>query len=397
MKKILMISLSNFPDVRILREASALIQKHYKVAIISYFEFDKPKYEELNEYLSIIRLFHKPNFGKGKFMKNIFIYSWGIIELLYIILRMGAKLNQYDIIHLHNPPEFLIIPLLFVKKIWKKKILLDRHEPFALSISSILGKTRSSILFKVLSVLELALIGFVDGVIVVNKFDKKYILQNTNKKVIIVGNGFDVKSQQNTDINKRSDFEINIKNFGFSDNKKIILYQGLISKRRDLDTVVDLFNDEEFSKKYGLIILGDGDFKPNLKKKINNLRFPFGVKLCKSVEPADVTKYIELADICLVTAKDIPLYQLYTPNKLFEYLIQNKIVIISKLKNLLILSQNLLPSYIPGNTKSLHNAIEKSRNIEKAEIEIITKKILEANDWNKDRKRLLNFYENLFV
>lgn len=395
MKKILMISLSNFPDVRILREANALIKNSYKVTIISYFELNKSKYEQINENLSIMRLFHKPNFGKGNIVRCFCVYIWGVIELFQIILRLGGKFKQYDLIHLHNPPEFLILPLLLEKIIWKNKIVLDRHEPFALSISSILNKTTNSILFKLLSALELILIRFVDGVVVINKFEKNYILKNTNKKVVIVGNGFDVKSQRNTDINKRSDFEIKKENFGFSDSIKIILYQGLISKRRDLDTVIDLFNDEEFSKKYGLIILGDGDFKSNLRKRIEKLKFSDRIKLCKAVEPADVEKYIEMADICLVTAKNIPLYQLYTPNKLFEYLIHNKIVIISQLKNLLSLSQNLLPYYVPENTKSLQIAIEKSRNIKEEEIEIIAKKILKANDWNKDRKRLLNFYKEL--
>jgi len=395
MRNILMISLSNFPDVRILREASALIQKNYKVTVISYYEFEKPKYEELNEYLSIKRLFHKPNFGKRNIMIYFYVYFCGFMELLKIIFKMGAKLNQYDIIHLHNPPDFLILPLLLVKKIWKKKILLDRHEPFALSTSSILGKNSSSILYRLLSILELTLIKFIDGVIVTNKFEERYILQNTKKKVVVVGNGYDIKSQRDKNINKSSKFEIEKKDFGFSDDIKIILYQGLISKRRDLDTVIELFNDEEFSKKYGLLILGDGDFKLELRKRVEKLKFSNRVKFCESVQPADVERYIKLADICLVTAKDIPLYQLYTPNKLFEYLIHDKIVIISKLKNLLLLSQNLLPYYIPENVKSLEIAIEKSKNIKEQEIEIIAKKILNANDWNKDRKRLVKFYDIL--
>ncbi|MEE9379550.1 MAG: hypothetical protein V3V33_16110 [Candidatus Lokiarchaeia archaeon] len=66
--------------------------------------------------------------------------------------------------------------------------------------------------------------------------------------------------------------------------------------------------------------------------------FPKFVKPYKAVEPTDVKKYIELADICLFTVKNIPIYQLYTPNKLLEYLIHSTMVIIPLLKNLLSLS-----------------------------------------------------------
>lgn len=104
-------------------------------------------------------------------------------------------------------------------------LTFDGYEPFMLSFSSILDKTTNNFLLRLLSALELILIKFVDGVVAINKFEKKHILQNTNKKVVIVGNGFDIKSQHNTYINKRSDCEI------YSDSKKIILYQGLISKR----------------------------------------------------------------------------------------------------------------------------------------------------------------------
>lgn len=67
MKQILMISLSNYPDVRILREANALLKKSYKITIISYFEQNKRIYEKVNKDLLILRLFHKPNFGGVNF------------------------------------------------------------------------------------------------------------------------------------------------------------------------------------------------------------------------------------------------------------------------------------------------------------------------------------------
>ncbi len=66
MKKILMISLSEYPDVRILREANKLIKNSYKITIICYSELNKPRIEKLNEHLIILRLFHKKKLGNYK-------------------------------------------------------------------------------------------------------------------------------------------------------------------------------------------------------------------------------------------------------------------------------------------------------------------------------------------
>ncbi|WP_457559075.1 glycosyltransferase [Candidatus Harpocratesius sp.] len=401
MKEISMISLSNYPDVRILRESISISKElNSHINIFCYKQKCKPEYEKFDSSLTIHRIFiNFSNYNFPKSLKYILNYLFGFIGVFFLMFKKTKILLKSSIIHIHNPPDFLTFPFLLFKVLFRKKIILDRHEPLALSISSIFDKNEKSIFFKFLSVLELVNMKYIDGIIVINELEKKYIENNLPKKEIaVVGNSIDNNSQLNG--KKRQffkDFELSqLKlQLGFKKTDIIILYEGLIAKRRDLDIFIDLFKDNHLSDEYKGLILGDGEYKEHCKLKIIKHSLKSKIRILKAVEPNEVYKYISIADICLVLASNIPLYRLYTPNKLFEYLLLKKKVIVPKLVNIIQLTRNYLPYYKSGSVESLKNAIIEVKNISEKTYLNNIKKIMEKHDWEFSKLRLLKLYRRL--
>jgi glycosyltransferase involved in cell wall biosynthesis len=72
--------------------------------------------------------------------------------------------------------------------------------------------------------------------------------------------------------------------------------------------------------------VGEGADKPRLKRRVAELGLS-DVTLAPAVPPHQVPGLLAAADICLVTLRDVPLFAVTVPSKMFEYLAAGKAVI----------------------------------------------------------------------
>ena len=106
----------------------------------------------------------------------------------------GGSLSsrRYDLVHVHNMPDFLVFSAL-VPKLLGARVILDLHDPMPELMMTIYGLNQQSPAVRLLKIVEKLSLGFADAVLTVNEACKK-IFSNRScapTKVTVVMNSPD--------------------------------------------------------------------------------------------------------------------------------------------------------------------------------------------------------------
>lgn len=305
-KSVLMLLINSFdPDIRVLREAEVLSEAGYRVTILAW------KYKGLykrNNYthFEVIRL--SPglprNFEKySPLIKNLILFIY--IILFYLSTLFFSLIREYDIYHAH---DLNTLPIGVLLKIFKRKPLIyDSHEyyPALLELYGIIIKQLGKILERVLC-------HFVNHIITTNDLVKNEF-KIYKKPVTIVSNYVDLKW-----------FDSCNEQINIDKSSPIVLYQGILKKRRGLKELIKAKNLMESQAKF--LFVGDGPLLKSLKAIRDSSIMATG-KVSLSLIPS----YIRCSDIGVNLL--LPGFQNYygTPNKLYEYMAGSIPVVVSDL------------------------------------------------------------------
>lgn len=107
------------------------------------------------------------------------------------------------------------------------------------------------------------------------------------------------------------------RNFGWQ-GRDIVLYFGAMGEANNLDVIIDAALQCQDGNILFLLI-GDGMKRPHIEQRIAELKID-NVKLLAPVSKHQARGFINAADLCLVTLKDIPLFKGAIPTKLLDYM-----------------------------------------------------------------------------
>lgn len=117
--------------------------------------------------------------------------------------------------------------------------------------------------------------------------------------------------------------------YGLSDDKIILLYQGVLLEGRGIPLILKAIKD---LPKTALIILGEGEQKENFKKIAEVFKISERVIFAGSINQKDLINYTAGADIGLSLIENISVSYFHAlPNKLFEYIMAGLPVLASDL------------------------------------------------------------------
>ena len=277
------------------------------------------------EIINGVNYYRIPLTYTGAESKFILLYKYlrYIISSFVILLKKNSR-QKYDIIHVHNPPDFLILPALFFKQFYKSKIILDLHDMFPEVIQSNFNLKKDHFLVKIGEVIERFSIIFSDLIFVTNPYDKM-IVMNRNRI-----NADKIKVLLNS--SEKSDFGKSIltkRDLGIND-EFVLIYQGTIWQRRGLDLLVNAVK-KITAHPIKLIIAGGGPYSTELKQLIWKNELNNKVILTGWVSLAILTDLINFADLGIIPFKDTEVNRRGVPNKLFEYIEHKKPVLASRL------------------------------------------------------------------
>ncbi|MHA1223675.1 MAG: glycosyltransferase [Candidatus Heimdallarchaeaceae archaeon] len=388
-KNICMIVLSHYEgDPRVKREAKSLIKNGYNLYCISLRKKGEPKERDVDgvKVIKIMKWLQK--FPQGSIFRYLFGFTFFIIDSFFTLLKLNLCGVKFDVLHFHNPPDHLVFIGIFHRLFKRSKIILDRHESFALQVLGNLNIQRQGFLYNLLKFYEKINCMIANAVILVNRMELEDLeAMLPNKSIFLVRNSLDIEN-----IKIHEDIETK------EDNYFTVLYQGYIAKKRDLNTVVEAIKiADESIPKLRCLILGDGEYLENLKILVKEKGIEDLIEIRGWVDSSIVIKEIKKADVCLITLTDTPAYRRATPNKLFEYMYFKKPIIAANFEYLKELSEDTCLYYQPSNSSDLAKKIietYKFPDFLANKLERMSE-VLKHNLWELDEKNLLECYKFL--
>jgi glycosyltransferase involved in cell wall biosynthesis len=180
--------------------------------------------------------------------------------------------------------------------------------------------------------------------------------------------------------------------------EKFILYQGAVNEARGFEYLIPAMQEV----KCKLVICGDGNFMPQLKKLIVEYKLESKIELKGMVPPEEIWKISQQASIGIALAEREGLNQyLALPNKFFDYVHAGLPQVtmgypeyqkINKLFEVAVLIYDLAPKKIADAINNLladdvlHSKLKN--NCLKARQEL---------NWQHEEKKLLSFYQSVFA
>jgi glycosyltransferase involved in cell wall biosynthesis len=152
-------------DTRILQYATALRQRGDIVDVVALKRNDpQPDFEIING-VNVYRIQSRTVNEKG-----LFTYASRILRFLLrstLFLWRKQRLHAYDVVHVHNVPDFLVFGAAFPK--WQRvPVILDIHDLLPEFYASKFKISPTSLLFKVLTFVEHCSAAFATHVIIAN-------------------------------------------------------------------------------------------------------------------------------------------------------------------------------------------------------------------------------------
>jgi glycosyltransferase involved in cell wall biosynthesis len=182
---------------------------------------------------------------------------------------------------------------------------------------------------------------------------------------------------------------------GLPENKKIVLLQGSgINVQRGAEEAVEAM---QYLDDVLLLIVGEGDVLPVLKKMVQELLLREKVKFIPRQTPENLAGYTANADIGLTIDKDTNInYRFSLPNKLFDYIHSGIPVLATPLIEL----KNIIQYYQIGEFIENHDpqhiadSIKKMLENEKqlAVYKSNTRKAAAELNWENEKKTLIEIF-----
>lgn len=321
-------------------------------------------------------------------LKYLIFTAFTFIKVLFSI-----KNKKYNIIHVHNPPDFIILAALPFKLFSGSKIVMDLHDMLPEAIISNFNVDEEHSYVKIARIIEKIFIQSADALICTNESDKEIILSRNkfpSEKIFIVMNSPDLEILEL--------FPNSKKNTIFED-KYIILFQGSIWKRRGIQTVIEALKDLKEQIPIHCIILGDGPDLEYLKRYAEENKIMEQITFTGWVDLKELSKYTALSDLCLIPFLDTAVNRRGVPNKLFEYIVHNKPVLSSQLKGIASsFSDQEITFFKPGDAHDLAQKIKwcyKNPEIIKNKTIAAKKRYYSEYTWEKMEQELYRCYERL--
>jgi len=99
----------------------------------------------------------------------------------------------------------------------------------------------------------------------------------------------------------------------------VVTYAGALGRANDWETVLDAAEQLRSDTDTRLLLVGDGSGKSQVQAEIAARRLE-NVSLAGGVPKLEMGRILAAADVCLATLRDIPMFRMTYPNKVFDYM-----------------------------------------------------------------------------
>jgi glycosyltransferase involved in cell wall biosynthesis len=318
-RKVCMLAYSFYEsDNRVMRYARALVERGDQVDVITLGSDEKQPAFEIVEGVNVHRLQSRQRNEKNKY-DYLYRLTKFCTKSAFFLGRLHLK-NRFDLVHVHNVPDFLVFSAL-LPKLTGAKIILDLHDILPEFFANKFGKPEDSFQVKLLKIAEWISARFAHHIIISNHlwFDKITARSVPKEKCSVFINYVD------PDI------------FGCkrtrNDGKFVMLYHGGLQRHQGLDIAFRAFAKISPQKPgVEFHIYGGGNMKPELQALAKKLGLGDKVVFFENVTMRQVAGIVANADLGIVAKRADSFGNEAYSTKIMEFMAADVPVIVSKTK-----------------------------------------------------------------
>jgi len=325
MKSVCMLVQNDYQfDARVRRKAEALVAAGYSVDVLTLRSTDGRKAYTLNGVnVYTLSLGRKRGSLARYFFEYVAFFLWALVR---VPLQMLWR--RYAVIEVNTLPDFLIFAPIVAR--WMgAKLVLDMHE---ITPEFYISKYRigeNSWIVRLLKRVERMSFGFADRVITVNEPIQDLLVNRglRRSKSIVVMN------TANEALFASRSTSIAAPDGAVAPEKFVMMYHGTLSRSYGLDIGIEAFGTVHGEMPGAeLWIIGLGAERASLEGVAQRCGVSSKVRLIPPVLPTELPAWLEKCDAAILPMRPGIYVDFAFPNKLSEYIVMGKAVVVSRLK-----------------------------------------------------------------
>ena len=318
-KKVLMLVENNpySEDIRVKREARALIEAGYGVTVICPSSAKKKRNSGADGVK--VYAYPAPPGGKG-ILGYVWEYGYSLVMMFFLSLVVWLR-EGFDVVHAHNPPDMLVFVGAFYK-LMGKKFVFDHHDLSPEMIALRYSGAKQTVLRNTLVWLEQLSCRVADHVIATNQSYMDMEMARSGlpaERITIVRNGPSEKMQpvaHDPELRARAG--------------TLLGYVGIMGPQDGIDYLLRAIQQLVYTLKMDdvyCVIIGKSDYLDELKELAAELGIADKVWFTGWISYADLLRYLSTVDICVAPDPSNPFNDRCTMIKMMEYMAMGKPIV----------------------------------------------------------------------
>ncbi len=380
-----MVVFSYYPqDPRVKREAEALTQAGMKVEVYCLRRKGQKRREVINGVTVVRMRMERVRAGKLRYLWQYAAFT--LRSFLRISFRHLRR--RFDVVHVHNMPDILILSAL-LPRLTGAKVILDLHDPMPEVFMTKFNVSLTHPLIRLIKGFERLSIGFANIAITPNKAFREVFIQRgcPPEKMKIVMNSPD----ESVFCGGQS---VPVERFFDRHRTRTLMYHGTVVERHGLDVALKALTyvrtqipTVEFH------VYGGGEFVHTFLEQRNTLGLQGIVHYHGEVSQEEIARAIQLSDVGIIPNKMSPFTDLNLPTRIMEYLSLRKPVVAPRTRGITdYFTPDTIEFFDAGNAADLARAI-LALLVNADRSEYITDKghaLYRQYRWNKQRLELID-------
>jgi glycosyltransferase involved in cell wall biosynthesis len=247
----------------------------------------------------------------SSYMGRIFNYiSFSISSAIAMLL-----IKKPDVVLISSPPLFCAFTTGLVCLLRRIPFVLEVRDLWPTSLIE-LGAIKNSLIKSVMFLMERFLYNKAYKIITLTKGIKNYLLniKIPAEKIAFIHCGVNLTKMYpdyNAGLSVRSQY-------GWG-SKKVVMYFGALGEANNIDVIIRAAADLNYNKDIIFVIIGDGIRREKIIQDVANLKLE-NVLVLPALPKSEGRKFLSAADVCIVTLKDLKIFEGAIPTKLIDYM-----------------------------------------------------------------------------
>jgi glycosyltransferase involved in cell wall biosynthesis len=387
-KKICMVAYTPYEtDNRVRRYAETLAKRGDQVDVIA---ISGAHFKELKNDVKGVRVYrvqHREYNERGKWT-----YVW---RLLLFLVRSSAALsrlhkqNRYDVIHIHNMPDFLVFAAWY-PKLTGAKLILDIHDVVPELFANKFRTRLKSAYVWLLKATEKISANFVDHVIVSNHLWHKTVVSRSvpEGKCSVLVNHVDPDT-----------FSRHVKTR--TDGKFIVLFPGSLQWHQGLDIAMEAFARVKTiipNAEFHIYSGAGGNMEIDLRQLVRRLDLDDSVKFLGGISVDQMAQVIANADLGVVPKRADSFGNEAYSTKIMEFMSQGVPVVVSRTKvDTFYFEEGVVHFFRSGDSEAMAEAMLDVINDKNLRQSLIARgyEYVERHGWGLKKKEYLDLIDSL--